>query len=214
MRRLIPFALTALILVHAVAAMAQTCCGWCGIPAPVAKTGQKTCYDASGAVISCSGTGQDGDIQSGVGWPVPRFTDNLDGTVTDNLTGLIWLKDANCFGVGTWTTALSDANGLSSGECGLTDGSVAGDWRLPSVNELQSLINYEYANPALSNTTGDGQWVAGDPFLGADNAYYHTSTSRLTIAQYAWMVNLNDGHIQDFSKTTTTAYYVWPVRGP
>ena len=48
-------------------------------------------------------------------WPNPRFTDNSDGTVTDNLTGLIWLKDANCFGDRTWISALSDANGLASG---------------------------------------------------------------------------------------------------
>ena len=36
--------------------------------------------------------------QKGVAWPNPRFTDNGNGTVTDNLTGLIWLKNANCFG--------------------------------------------------------------------------------------------------------------------
>ena len=36
--------------------------------------------------------------KKGVAWPNPRFTDNGNGTVTDNLTGLIWLKNANCFG--------------------------------------------------------------------------------------------------------------------
>ena len=41
------------------------------------------------------GTGHDGDYQMGVPWPDPRFTDNEDGTVTDNLTGLIWLEDAD-----------------------------------------------------------------------------------------------------------------------
>ena len=48
------------------------------------------------------------------------------GTVTDNLTRLIWLKNANAFGVRTWEQALSDANTLASGSAGLTDGSVAG----------------------------------------------------------------------------------------
>ena len=52
------------------------------------KTGQTVSY----------ALGDDGDLQKGVMWPVPRFTDNGSGTVTDNLTGLIWLKDANCFG--------------------------------------------------------------------------------------------------------------------
>jgi len=58
------------------------------VGAPVEKTGQTTYYEP----------GDDGDLKKGVVWPNPRFTDNEDGTVTDNLTGLIWLKNANCFG--------------------------------------------------------------------------------------------------------------------
>ncbi|UCE55232.1 MAG: hypothetical protein JSV31_07260 [Desulfobacterales bacterium] len=54
--------------------------------APVAKTGQTDSY------ADCD----DGDLEKGIVWPVPRFTDNEDGTVTDNLTGLVWLKNANC----------------------------------------------------------------------------------------------------------------------
>jgi hypothetical protein len=50
-------------------------------PAPVPKTWQTTSY----------GTGDDGDLRKGVAWPDPRWTDNGDGTVTDHLTGLIWL---------------------------------------------------------------------------------------------------------------------------
>ena len=52
-----------------------------GAPAPVAKTGQTTSF----------ASGDDGDLQEGVASPSPRFTNNGDGTVTDNLTGLIWL---------------------------------------------------------------------------------------------------------------------------
>ena len=59
------------------------------------QTGQTTCWDKNGNVIPCAGTGQDGDIQAGVAWPNPRFTDNGDGTVTDNLTGLMWTQNAN-----------------------------------------------------------------------------------------------------------------------
>jgi hypothetical protein len=68
-------------------------------PAPVPQSGQALCYDSAGIVILCAGTGQDGDIQSGLPWPSPRFVDNSIGstnqTVTDNLTGLIWAKNAN-----------------------------------------------------------------------------------------------------------------------
>jgi hypothetical protein len=57
-------------------------------PAPVEKTWQWISY----------ATGDDGDYEHGAMWPDPRFTDNGNGTITDNLTGLIWLKDADCFG--------------------------------------------------------------------------------------------------------------------
>ena len=53
------------------------------------KTGQTKCYETIGVEIPCAGTGQDGEIQAGVTWPEPRFTDHGDGTVTDNLTGLM-----------------------------------------------------------------------------------------------------------------------------
>jgi hypothetical protein len=160
--------------------------------APVPKTGQTTSY----------ATGDDGDLERGVAWPSPRFTDNGDGTVTDNLTGLIWLEDANCFGLRNWTPALSDANGLASGSCGLTDGSSAGDWRLPNVRELQSLVDYGEFSPALPD---------GHPFIGVQMYYYWSSTAHATYSSNAWRVNLGNGHVNDGNKPY--AYSVWPVRG-
>lgn len=89
-------------------------------PFPVAKTGQTTSY----------ASGDDGALQKGAAWPSPRFTDNSNGTVTDNLTGLVWLKNASCSGGMTWAAAMGWATALESGpfswSCGLTDGSVAG----------------------------------------------------------------------------------------
>lgn len=180
-----------------------------GERAPVPKTGQTLCYTATaGESEACpedSGTypGQDGDHQKGVAWPIPRFTDNGDGTVTDNLTGLTWLKSANCFGLETWAQALSAANGLASGNCGLTDGSSAGDWRLPNLRELHSLIDYGHYNPALPN---------GHPFTGVQSDYYWSSTTYEGYTDDAWPVDLYLGRIYDYVKATS-AYYVWPVRG-
>ena len=52
----------------------------------------------------------------GVAWPA-AFIDNRDGTVLDNLTGLLWLKNANCFGrPRTWQEALDDANNLADSQ--------------------------------------------------------------------------------------------------
>jgi len=171
-------------------------------PAMVPKTGQTTCYDSAGTVIPCAGTGQDGDWQKGVGWPNPRFTDNSNGTVTDNLTGLVWLKYSNCFGDVNWVTALNDANTLNSGECGLADGSVEGSWRLPNVREMQSLIDYEHFDPALPS---------GHPFTGVQSHGYWTSTTRADYPSNAWYVVLHNGFVNGVVKATT--FYVWPVRG-
>ena len=163
-------------------------------------TGQNTCYDADGNVITCAGTGQDGEYQLGA-TASPRFTDNADGTVTDNLTGLIWLKNANCFGTRVWETALTDANTLASGSCGLTDGSVAGDWRLPNRRELLSLVDYQNSIPSLPT---------GHPFSGVVSSRYWSSTTRVNNPTLAWFVLFDIGNASSLSKTND--YYVWPVR--
>jgi hypothetical protein len=59
------------------------------------QTGQTRCYDSRGTEIPCQRTGQDGDTRAGKSWPTPRFTFNDDGTVIDNLAGLMWTKDAS-----------------------------------------------------------------------------------------------------------------------
>ena len=52
-----------------------------------------------------------------------------------------------------WAAALSMALTLKEGECGLSDGSAEGDWRLPNVRELDSLVHDGVSNPAFSNTS-------------------------------------------------------------
>src|ERR1051325_9727501 len=110
----------------------------------VLRTGQKYCWDTRGQRIpSPNGTGQDGEILAGLPFPVPRFQDNKDGTVTDTATGLIWLKDSNLFGYVQWNEALAKARTLASDSVeGLSDGSKAGDWRMPNIRELLSLVDY------------------------------------------------------------------------
>jgi hypothetical protein len=175
-----------------------------GVGVGVAKTGQTTCWNASGTAISCTGTGQDGAVQKGVSVS-PRFTDNLNGTVLDNLTGLVWLKNANCFGAQTWTNALSNANTLANLACGLSDGSVARDWRLPNVKELQSLIDFGQFFPALP---------PGSPFSGVLSGGYWSSTTDASIPANAWIVNLGAGDVANGPKSGGVQVpLVWPVRG-
>lgn len=179
-------------------------------PANIWQSGQKTCYNTSGTVITCAGTEQDGDLRPGVAWPNPRFSNNDNGTVADNLTGLIWLKNANCFGAGTWDQALASANNLASGQCSLADGSQAGDWRLPNRKELLSLVDFEYQSPTLSNAAGTAQWSPGDPFDQVVSSPYWASTTSATSTGNAWYVFMEYGRVLNEPKTNST--YVWPVR--
>jgi hypothetical protein len=58
------------------------------------QTGQQECYDCLGRVISCSGSGQDGELRKGIALPAIRFEVQGD-LVLDLLTGLTWTRNAN-----------------------------------------------------------------------------------------------------------------------
>ncbi len=174
--------------------------------AAVPITGQTTSYSA----------GDDGALQKGVASPSPRFTDNGNGTVKDNITGLIWLKNANCANaMRTWANALSDVASLNSGgtmngnNCGNTGNHT--DWRLPNRRELASLTHDGYFNPALSNTAGTGQWTAGNPFINVQSDIYWSATTVAISPAYAWGVHLGDSHVGGVDKSFTVGY-VCPVR--
>ncbi len=159
-------------------------------PAPVPKTGQTTAVSM----------GDDGWYESGVTWPIPRFTDNENGTVTDNLTGLMWTKDANLPGNSTWQDALNYITGMndaSHANYGYTD------WRLPNVKELYSLIDCEEYGPSLPE---------GNPFINLVSGWYWSSTQdQATPNVYAKSVNTTEGYIWHNPKSNSQG--VWPVRG-
>jgi len=105
-----------------------------------------------------------------------RFTDNGDGTVSDNGTGLVWQKcsrgqDATtCSGTATtanWQTALQYCRNLT-----LDDRS----WRLPSVNELGSIVDYSVENPSINTAF----------FPNTESLYYWSSTTWGDSKTHAW----------------------------
>jgi len=164
--------------------------------APIPQTGQTQSY----------ATGDDGDLQAGVKWPEPRFTDNGDGTVTDNLTDLTWLKNANCFGSKTWVEAVDAASSLAEGQCGLADGSLPGKWRLANIKQLRSLIDHGNSNALLPS---------GNPFTKVQSAPYWSSTTNTGKVEQAWHIPIGEstGHfygIKSYSKAQKG--YVLPVR--
>jgi len=154
----------------------------------------------SGQTVSYA-AGDDGAVQAGLPSPAPRFT-AANGAVTDNLTGLVWLQNANCFGAQPWATALNSVNALATGVCGLSDGSSAGQWHLPTRAELESLIDASKYSPALPT---------GHPFTAVQaNYYWSSSSSAANTSSNAWIVYIYYGSVAAGVKADS--YYVWPVR--
>jgi hypothetical protein len=137
-----------------------------------------------------------------VSWPDPRFNDNGDGTVTDNLTGLIWLRDGNAFGTRPWQEAMDLCNSLCSGQAGLSDGSKKGEWRLPNINELRSLEDYGQHTPAIAE---------GHPFENVRNSLCWSSTTVASAPNLARFLFVGIGSCVWDHKNVLMG--VWPVRG-
>jgi hypothetical protein len=137
------------------------------------------------------------------------FVDNGDGTVTDERTGLIWLEDDDCYSIQNWDNAMSSAAGLNDGECGLTDGSAEGDWRLPTKEELQGIgtdppVTWDTPTPAVTWT------IPGFPFnIDPVNSMCWAGIEGSTSTQ-AWQVMMYNGYSSLNSKNLNLR--VWPVR--
>ncbi len=120
---------------------------------------------------------------------VPTMGDNGNGTITDS-AGLVWLKNACCFGSQNWQTAKNSAASLRSGSCGLTDKSTAGQWRLPTKDEI---VRRSKSVNGFNNVQGGMYWTGTE---------YDSNK--------AWGSYI-------FDETVGTAYkyglgFVWPVR--
>jgi len=134
-----------------------------------------------------------------------------DGTVIDNQTGLIWLKNANCFGVLTWKRAKQSTANLAHGQCGLQDGSKPGMWRLPTIDELEAIVDKKYKRPALSNAAGTGHWKENDAFSHVQIKRYWSSSPITSRPGAIWSLNLGGGYVVITNQADS--HYVWPVRG-
>ena len=126
-----------------------------------------------------------------------QFIDNGDGTISDLSTGLMWAKDGNgpgCNNGGTldWEDAVDFAEALE----------FAGydDWYLPEIKELETIVDYSAANPAIDPTA----------FPNCQSSYYWSSTTHAHFTDYAWFVYFYDGYVIYDAKTNE--YYVRPVR--
>jgi hypothetical protein len=185
-------------------------------------TGQTSCYGTVSpwAETDCEGTGQDGNYDIN---PM-SYTSNVNGTVTDNITGLIWQKcsvgyknDDTCseYDLGdpdapdteyNWYEASGTPHATYNKEsisvCGDLELGGHNDWRLPTINELRSIINYSKSEP--------GPTIAA-VFPNTQALYYWAATASAQDTDYAWFVDFYNGRINSLPSSGTN--YVRCVRG-
>jgi hypothetical protein len=177
------------------------------------KTGQAGCYDTDGNGIACAGTGQDGELQKGL---VRSYTDNGDGTVTDNETGLTWEKKSDDGSIHDKDDLYGWGDAFGVFIAGLNTANFAGhnDWRLPNRYELESIYDLTGGNPAVdaafNNNCIPGCLVASCSCHPPDSQYWSSTSFGLNTA-FAWTAFSNGGVSFDH-KTFSTAL-VRAVRG-
>ncbi len=160
----------------------------------LAATGQTRCYDALGALLPCPETGQDGALRLGRAWPKPRFIVEAE-SVVDTLTGLRWWRTAGITdGPATWQGAIEAIRSLNAMPLGTSR------WRLPNINELESLVDCNTHRPALS---------IGHPFIGVRDAYWSSTTSMYE-PNWAWALYLDKGAV-GVGQKAGRHFHVWPV---
>ncbi len=118
-----------------------------------------------------------------------RFKEISNTEILDTNTGLLWHKYPSQTSF-TWYEAKEHVKKLGDG------------WRLPTVQELVSLLDYNECCPAL---------LKSHPFGSVQSSCYCSGTSCSNSTDYAWYVYLNNGNVNNNVKTND--YYVWPVRG-
>lgn len=182
----------------------------------VARTGATVDRDASPAAAQNL---VEADVESPTGLPDPpcfdnttRFVDCGNGTVTDTVTGLIWQLDANCAGMQVGYEAANDAAAaLADGQCGLTDGSRPGDWRLATKEEWEAMLDPSCPTPKIVGNGPSGGCYVDNPWAsGVQSTFYWSSTTYAIDTTIAWQANLPVGIPAVSFKTNRSI--AWAVR--
>ncbi len=152
-----------------------------------------------------------------------QFVDCGDGTVTDTESGLIWLKDPGCFSTPMdYVEPNNAASHSKDGDCGLTDGSAEGSWRIPSEEEWRTLLDNlcgagEWDGyPALKGKSGLFVCFAEEPWATGVTTDYLYWSAGIYFGEQGFAVSLVPEeywpvpHFRAWHKTNTAM--VWPVR--
>jgi hypothetical protein len=162
---------------------------------PIVDTNQAACYDNSD-LIDCPAEGdafygQDAQYTG----TTPSYTDNGDGTVTDNLTGLVWEQTPDA-GNYSWDEARAYCESLSLGD--------SDTWRMPSLKELFSISDFSAGWPYLDQTYFD---LTTTDSISKDEQYWSSNyyAGHTAEGQYdaAFGVNHATGHIKAYPALVT-----------
>ena len=199
---------------------------------PIVDTGQTACYNATTqTACPAAGTafyGQDAQFTGNE----PSYTDNNDGTVTDNVTGMMWQQSPNTNGDGTIDS--TDKFTYSGAIAYCEDLSLAGydDWQLPDIKQLYSLIDFRGTDPMGNDTRGlvpfidtdvfdfaYGDQAAGERVIDAQFASSTLYVGKVMVnLQAIFGVNFGDGRIKGYGYAHTMSsrdektFYVLCVR--
>lgn len=144
----------------------------------VLKTGQIKSYDVNGTEITDGSQKDDGFYKSGL---ARSYTRDVNDTVTENTTKLIWQDDTTPASM-TWDSAITYCQNLTLG--GHTD------WRLPDIKELQTLVDNSKSDPSMDSI-----------FQNTISSYYWSITSYVALSSNAWSVHFFTGYTSADDKT-------------
>lgn len=189
---------------------------------PIVDTGQEECYD-NNTVISappagaafCGQDAQYSDYQ-------PSYTDNGDGTITDNVTGLMWSQG--------FTRVDYQAAAATADTCTLGG---YDDWRVPTNKELYSLIifsgNQGSGSPESTTPPADAEPFIDTGYFDFEYPSYHRyiDAQYVTTTEYVYTVmdgqaaffgvNFADGRIKGYPQLHSLGdegqWYLRMVRG-
>jgi len=141
-----------------------------------------------------------------------RIQDNADGTATDLLTGLTWLKQLYRDSI-TWEQALGYADTFSA--------AGYSDWRLPNIKELQSLSDQNLILPCISSKvlsfTGNRKFWSSTTLPNQsvsawylDSRYGITTYSAKTRRNDAVLVRGNAPLLSTYRRPAIADDIVWP----
>ena len=124
--------------------------------------------------------------------PTERYKVNTDGTVKDNATGLLWKRcsegqsGASCENGSASTFSWREAVALAA----VSDHAGSKRWRLPTIRELATLLEYQCTMPAINMSV----------FPATPAVNFWSATPYAGYLNGAWNINFNDGVHDNSSK--------------